>query len=337
VNAMKIVVTGSIASDNLMTFPGSFRELLVEGGLDNLSLSFLVDELEIRRGGVAANIAFGLGSLGATPVLVGAVGEDFAEYREWLEAHGVDTESVRVSDTAHTARFLCTTDADQNQIASFYTGAMAEAREIELAPVAARLGGIDLVVIGPNDPDAMTRHTQECRDRGYPFMADPGQQLARLDGDQVRTLVDDATYLITNSYERKLLAQKTGWADEEILAKVDTWITTRGPEAVTVHRTGEPDLAVTPPRELRKADPTGVGDALRAGFLAGVAADLGLERSVQLGCMVATLVIETVGTQEYRVERAEFMQRFAEAYGAGAAAELEPTLTRGNPTEEHRP
>jgi adenosine kinase len=323
---MNIVVTGSIATDNLMTFPGRFRELLVDGELDNLSLSFLVDELEIRRGGVAANIAFGLGVLGATPVLVGSVGKDFAEYREWLEAHRVDTESVRVSETQHTARFLCTTDTDQNQIASFYTGAMAEAREIELAPVAQRLGGIDMVVIGPNDPDAMTRHTNECRERGYPFMADPGQQLARLDGDQIRGLVDDATYLITNSYERKLLAQKTGWSDDEILGKVGTWITTRGPEAVTVHRPGEPDIAVTPPRERRKTDPTGVGDALRAGFLAGVAADLGLERSVQLGCMVATLVIETVGTQEYLVEPAEFGQRFAEAYGADAAAQIEPML-----------
>jgi len=328
-DAMNIVVTGSIATDNLMTFPGRFRELLVDGELDSLSLSFLVDELEIRRGGVAANIAFGLGLLGATPALVGAVGQDFAEYREWLEAHGVDTESVRVSDTRHTARFLCTTDADQNQIASFYTGAMAEAREIELAPVAARLGGIDMVVVGPNDPDAMTRHTQECRERGYPFMADPGQQLARLDGDQVRGLVDDATYLVTNEYERKLLAQKTGWSDAEILGKVETWITTRGPEAVTVHRTGEPDLAVQPPRERRKADPTGVGDALRAGFLAGIAADLGLERSVQLGCMVATLVIETVGTQEYRIEHAEFEQRFAEAYGADAAAQIEPMPPAG--------
>ncbi len=323
---MNIVVTGSIATDNLMTFPGRFRELLVDGELDNLSLSFLVDELDIKRGGVAANIAFGLGCLGTTPVLVGAVGADFAEYREWLEAHGVDTESVRVSETRHTARFLCTTDADQNQIASFYTGAMAEAREIELAPVADRLGGIDLVVISPNDPAAMTRHTQECRERGYPFMADPSQQLARLDGDQVRGLVDGATYLVTNEYERTLLAHKTGWSDEEILGKVGTWITTRGPEAVTVHRTGEADLAVKPPRELRKADPTGVGDALRAGFLAGVAADLTLERSVQLGCMLATLVIESVGTQEYGFAPTEFGQRVEEAYGAEAAAQIEPML-----------
>lgn len=326
---MNIVVTGSIATDNLMTFPGRFRELLVDGELDNVSLSFLVDELDIRRGGVAANIAFGLAVLGTAPALVGAVGEDFAEYREWLEAHGVDTASVRVSETRHTARFLCTTDADHNQIASFYTGAMAEAREIELAPVAERLGGIDLVVVGPNDPEAMSRHSQECRDRGYPFMADPGQQLARLAGEDIRGLVEGATYLVTNEYERKLLAQKTGWSDEEILGKVGTWVTTRGPEAVTTHRRGKADIVVKPPRELVKADPTGVGDGLRAGFLAGVAVGLGLERSVQLGCMLATLVLETVGTQEYRVEHDQFLQRFAEAYGAEAAADLEPALPRG--------
>ncbi|MDQ3886419.1 MAG: carbohydrate kinase family protein [Actinomycetota bacterium] len=325
---MNIVVTGSIATDHLMTFPGRFRELLVDGALDNVSLSFLVDELDIKRGGVGANIAFGLGCLGVTPALVGAVGEDFTEYREWLEAHGVDTESVRVSETRHTARFLCTTDSDQNQIASFYPGAMQEAREIELAPIVDRLGGIDLVVISPNDPAAMTRHTEECRARGYPFMADPGQQLASLNGDQIRGLVDDATYLITNQYERTLLTQKTGWSDEEISGKVGTWITTRGPEPVTVHRRGEPDLVVKPPRERRLTDPTGVGDALRAGFLAGVAAELSLERSVQIGCMLATLVIESVGTQEYRFAPAEFEQRFEEAYGADAAAQLEPMLLR---------
>lgn len=326
---MNVVVTGSIASDNLMTFPGRFAELLVEGELANVSLSFLVDELVVLNGGVAGNIAFSLGLLGTRPVLVAAVGKDFDHYRLWLEGHGVDTESVQVSDTRHTARFLCTTDADKNQIASFYPGAMSEAGEIELAPVAERLGRIDMVVIGPNDPAAMARHTRECRERGYPFMADPGQQLARLDGDVIRELVDGATYLVTNSYERTLLAQKTGWSDEEILSRVGTWITTRGPEAVTVHRVGEPDVSVKPPRELRRADPTGVGDALRAGVLAGVAAGLGLERCVQLGCMVATLVIETDGPQEHRIEPVEFGKRFTEAYGADAAAELDPVLGRG--------
>ncbi|MDF2708873.1 MAG: carbohydrate kinase family protein, partial [Nonomuraea muscovyensis] len=168
---MRIAVTGSIATDQLMTFPGSFGDQLLAEQLDRVSLSFLVDDLQIRRGGCAANISFGMGCLGLAPILVGAVGDDFADYRSWLERHGVDCASVHVSQTHHTARFLCTTDEHHNQIASFYTGAMAEARLIELQPVADRVGGLDLVLISPNDPDAMLRHTDECRQRGIPFAA----------------------------------------------------------------------------------------------------------------------------------------------------------------------
>lgn len=175
---MKIAVTGSIATDHLMHFPGRFAEQFVADQLHKVSLSFLVDDLVVRRGGIAPNIAYGMGQLGLRPVLLGAVGADFADYRSWLERHGVDCESVHTSDLAHTARFVCTTDDDLNQIASFYAGAMSEARNIELAPVAARLGGLDLVLISSNDPEAMLRHTAECRQRGYPFAADPSQQLA---------------------------------------------------------------------------------------------------------------------------------------------------------------
>jgi adenosine kinase len=317
-----IIVTGSIATDYLMVFPGRFAEQIVPDQLANLSLSFLVEDLAIRRGGAAANIAFNLGCLGLGPVLVGAVGADFAEYGQWLSAHGVDTSAVRVSQTKHTARFLCTTDSDQNQIASFYAGAMSESRDIELAPIVDRLGGTDLVVVGPSDPAAMLRHTQECRDLGYPFAADPSQQLSALDGDQIKHLVEGATYLFTNTYERGLLERKTGWGEEDILARVDVSVMTRGAKGVTVRRPGEPVISVTPPQERRKADPTGVGDAFRAGFLAGVAWGLGDERAAQLGCMLATLVIESVGTQEHEFEPETFMERLSDAYGPDSAAEV---------------
>ena len=218
---MRIAVTGSIATDHLMTFPGRFTDSLVADQLDKVSLSFLVDELDVRRGGVAANIAFGMACLGLHPVLVGAVGQDFDDYRSWLERHGVDTASrSHVSELKHTARFVCTTDADHNQIASFYSGAMCEARDIELGPVADRVGGLDLVLIGANDPDAMIRHTDECRQRGIPFAADPSQQLARMDGDEIRLLVDGAAYLFTNEYEAALTERKTGWSADEILERV---------------------------------------------------------------------------------------------------------------------
>jgi adenosine kinase len=317
-----IIVTGSIATDYLMVFPGRFVEQIVPDQLENLSVSFLVEDLAIRRGGAGANIAFNLGCLGLAPVLVGAVGADFAEYGQWLSAHGVDTSAVRVSPTRHTARFQCTTDSDQNQIASFYAGAMSESRDIELKPIVDRLGGVDLVVVGPNDPAGMLRHTQECRDLGYPFVADPSQQLASLAGDQIKLLVAGATYLFTNTYERGLLEQKTGWSDEDILARVDASVTTRGAKGVTVQRPGEPVVSVTPPQELAKADPTGVGDAFRAGFLAGVTWGVGDERAAQLGCMLATLVIESVGTQEHKFEPETFMKRFSDAYGPDSAAEV---------------
>ncbi|GEL20466.1 carbohydrate kinase family protein [Pseudonocardia asaccharolytica] len=324
---MSILVTGSIANDHLMAFPGRFREQFVDGRLDEISLSFLVDELEIRRGGVAANIAFGMGRLGLSPVLVGAVGSDFAEYRQWLERHGVDCSGVRVSTTAHTARFQCTTDADQNQIASFYAGAMTEAREIELAPIVEALPGgsssLGMVLISPNDPEAMIRHSEECRSRGYPFASDVSQQVARMDGEQIRSLVEGASLLFTNAYERSVLEQKTGWSKEDVLARVGISLTTQGEKGVIIERAGEEPIAVPAGIARSIAEPTGVGDAFRAGFLAGTTWQLSLERAAQFGAVLATLVIETVGTQEYALDPTDFCTRFKEAYGEEAVAEIE--------------
>lgn len=319
---MRLVVAGSIATDHLMTFGGRFTDSLVADKLDQVSLSFLVDDLDIRRGGVAANIAFGLGRLGLRPVLLGAVGEDFADYRSWLERHGVDTDSVHVSHALHTARFVCTTDADRNQIASFYPGAMAEARLIELGPVLERVGDVDLVLIGPDDPEAMLRHTQECRQRGIPFVSDPSQQLAAMDGEQIRDLVDGAAFLFTNEYEAALTEQKTGWSAEEILDRVGYRVTTRGPQGAVVDSRAGERVTVSVPQERQRADPTGVGDGFRAGFLAGLGWGLDHTRCAQLGCLLATCVLETVGTQEYVFEVAEFVDRLREAYGDTAADEV---------------
>jgi len=324
---VRIAVTGSIATDYLMTFPGRFSEQLVADQLDRVSLSFLVDELEVRRGGVAANISFGLAQLGQSPVLVAAVGEDFnTDYRSWLKRHGVDTSGVRVSELKHTARFLCTTDLDQNQMASFYTGAMEEARFIELAPIAERLGVLDLVVISPNDPEAMVRHTVECRQLGLPFMADPGQQLARMEGPQVRKLVDGATYLVTNDYEKALLETKTGWSSDDVLARVGTRITTLGAKGCIIETSDGVVCEVLAAPEQQRTDPTGVGDAFRAGFLAGLAWGLGLEPSAQIGSMVATYVLEHIGTQEYELDADEFCERLGRVYGTDAAERVRGEL-----------
>ncbi|GHJ38154.1 carbohydrate kinase family protein [Streptomyces sp. TS71-3] len=325
---MRIAVTGSIATDHLMTFPGRFADQFIADQLHTVSLSFLVDALDVRRGGVAPNICFGMGQLGASPILVGAAGADFEEYRAWLERHGVDTASVHISDVLHTARFVCTTDADHNQIGSFYAGAMSEARLIELKAVADRVQGLELVHIGADDPEAMLRHTEECRSRSIPFAADFSQQIARMDGDEIRALMDGAAYLFSNEYEKGLIESKTGWSDEEILGKVGYRITTLGARGVRIDAAGEEPIEVGVPQEEAKADPTGVGDAFRAGFLSGIAWGVSLERAAQLGCMLATLVIETVGTQEYELRRDHFMVRFTKAYGEEAAAEVNDHLTR---------
>jgi adenosine kinase len=328
---VRIAVTGSIATDHLMTFPGRFADSLIADKLDRVSLSFLVQDLDVRRGGVAANIAFGLACLGLRPILLGAVGADFADYRSWLERHGVDCDSVYISELQHTARFVCTTDLDHNQIASFYPGAMSEAREIELKPVASRVGGLDLVLIAANDPEAMVRHTEECRDRNIPFAADPSQQLARMHRDEIRELVDGAAILFTNEYEAALTEQKTGWSSGEILDRVEVRVTTLGPRGALVERKGQRALHVPCPTEERKADPTGVGDAFRAGYLACIAWGGSDERAAQVGSLLATHVIETVGTQEYRLSKQTFLTRFAKAYGDDAAAEVEPQLRCPHP------
>ncbi|CAI9419612.1 carbohydrate kinase family protein [Nocardioides sp. T2.26MG-1] len=323
---MSLLIAGSIATDHLMSYQGKFADSLVVEQLDKLSVSFLVEDLEIRRGGVAANMCFGLGQLGVRPVLVGAAGEDFADYRSWLERHGVDCGHVRISETRHTARFVCTTDPTGAQIASFYPGAMSEARLIELAPIAGRVGEPEYVLIGADDPDGMLRHTDECRQRGYPFIADPSQQLAFSGGDLIRNLIDGAAILFSNEYESAMIEQKTGWSADEILSRVGIQVTTLGKDGVRVLRSGEPPIELPAARDVVAVEPTGVGDAFRAGFLAAMAWHVGLERAAQVGCVLAAYVVETVGTQEYTFTPGQFLARIEHSYGSAAAEDVAPYL-----------
>ncbi len=323
---MKIVVTGSIASDHLMHFPGRFADQFIGDQLHKVSLSFLVDDLVVRRGGVAPNIAFGMGKLGLSSALVGAVGPDFGDYRAWLEQHGVDCGSLHYSEVAQTARFVCTTDDDMCQIGSFYAGAMSEARNISLQPIADRLSGIDLVVISPNDPAAMVRHTAECRQLGIAFAADPSQQLARMERDDIRSLIDGAAYLLTNEYEKDLLESKTGYTDAEVLSRVDIRVTTLGADGVRISGREIETVEVAAVTAHTIQDPTGVGDGFRAGFFTARSWGLGLERSAQVGSMLATLVLETIGTQEYAIDSDSFAKRIGESYGDAASDEIRPYL-----------
>lgn len=310
-----------------MTFPGKFEDSIVPDQLDKIALSFLVEDLEVRRGGTAANIAFGLAKLGHRPQLVASVGKDFeVEYRGWLDAAGVDTSAVQVSDAKHTARFVCTTDSALAQIASFYPGAMSEAGRIDLA----ELGEFDIVLISPDDPEAMVLHSESCRSRGVPFAADPSQQLSWADGEMIGKLIDGATYLFSNDYEAALISQKTGWSADEIRSRVGTQITTRGKDGVSIYPADGNPIEVGAIPGVTPVDPTGVGDSFRAGFLAGIAAGLGFERSAQVGCTIASLVVETTGTQEYTFTPESFLARLGGAYGETAASEVNAALQLSN-------
>jgi adenosine kinase len=324
---VSLLICGSIATDHLMTFQGRFQESLVVEQLDKISVSFLVDELEIRRGGVAPNMSFGLGRLGLHPVLVGAAGEDFTDYRSWLERHGVDCSFVRISDTLHTARFICTTDSSMAQFASFYAGAVSEARLIELEPIVEQVGAPDFVLIGADDPDGMRCHTRECRQRGFPFIADPSQQLAFGDGDLIRDLIDGATYLFSNEYESHMIESKTGWSADEVLQRVGAQVTTLGADGVRILARDIEPIEVKAAPGVTAVEPTGVGDAFRAGFLAGLEWGFGHERAAQVGCVLAAYVVETVGPQEYSFTHHQFVERVRTAYGDDAAGDVAASLT----------
>lgn len=328
---MQIAITGSVATDHLMSFPGLFNDSLMADQLHNVSLSFLVDDLQIRRGGVAANICFGMGVLGGHPLLVASVGHDFDDYRTWLVHHGVNCEHVHVSLIAHTARFMCTTDQEQNQIASFYPGAMSESTALDVSQVHQKVGGLKYVLIGADDPAAMLQHTQACKDLGVSFIADPSQQLPRLDGEQTRAVVDGAALLFNNEYEASLIEQRTGWSAEQVLERVGVRVTTLGKNGARIQNRNGLDIHVPVAKEEVIKDPTGVGDAFRAGFLMGLHWEKSLERCAQIGSLLATYVIETVGTQEFVLSKSEFLSRLATAYGDDAVADIEKLISCPQP------
>lgn len=308
---MRIIVTGSIAYDYLMSFPGSFSEHLLPDHLSRVSLSFLVDTMEKRRGGCAANIAYTLGLLEVRPALMATVGEDFAEYRQWLERAGVDTSLVREVPGKFSASFFCSTDRDNNQIASFYTGAMAHAGELSFAEA----GRCDLAVISPNDPGAMVKYAQECRALGLRYLYDPGQQCARSTPEELVAGLVGATMLIVNDYEMELIRQKTGLGERDILQQSEVLIVTRGEKGSTIY-TREEEIAVPAVVPSREADPTGVGDAFRAGFLKGLALGADYRTCGRLGSVAATYALEHLGGQSHAFTWDEFRRRYAEHFGA---------------------
>ena len=312
---MNIVIAGSIAFEYLMSFPGDFMEHIKPDKLNKLSLSFLVDEMRKQYGGCAPNIAFTLALLGERPVVMGTAGQDFGDYRAWLEAHGVDTSGVRVIPDVFTASFFVSTDLQQNQIASFYTGAMAYARELSFYDTTTP---VDLTIVSPNDPLAMQKYPAECKALGIPYIYDPSQQIVRLDGAALQEGVEGADILIVNDYEYELLKDRTGMSDADICAAVQrAVIITRGEKGSRIWADGEEiSVPVVPPQQV--LDPTGVGDAYRAGLIKGLALGLPWRICGQIGALAATYVLETHGPQAHAYTLAAFGERYKSVFGEDA-------------------
>jgi adenosine kinase len=315
---MDIVLTGSVAYDYLMTFPGLFKEYILRDKLEHISLSFLVDSMVKRRGGIAPNIAYTLALLGGKPRVMATVGEDFADYRAFMENVGVDTTLMKVIPGVFTASFFCNTDQSNAQIASFYPGAMDHAGELSFHDLAQKP---DWVVISPNSPDSMVKFPQECQELDIPYLYDPSQQIPRMTGEDLCLGVGGASALMVNDYELELIKKHTGMSEAEILKGLRFMVITRGDEGASIYVDGEEiRTPVVPPKEI--LDPTGVGDAFRGGFLTGLSHDLDWEICGKMGALAATYCLESKGTQEHHYTPEEYVTRFREHFDDNGALNI---------------
>ena len=308
---MSIILTGSVAYDYLMSFPGYFKDQIIPEKLDTISLSFLVDVMVKQRGGVAPNIAYTLALLGEKPKLMATVGEDFEEYRCWLEEHGIDTSKVKTVEGKFTASFFVNTDLSNNQIASFYTGAMADAAELSLADY--NPDEVDYVVISPNDPGAMKKYVEECRRLKIPFLYDPGQQVARNSHEDLFEGAEFAQALFVNEYEFELLQKHTNQSKEQLINRIPLVVVTLGDKGAEVYSDGRMyRVGIVPAKNI--LDPTGVGDAFRGGFLRGYRLGFDLQTCGQMGALAATYCLEQKGTQNHVYTTRQFVKRYRESF-----------------------
>ncbi|MCS7221058.1 MAG: carbohydrate kinase family protein [Anaerolineae bacterium] len=324
---MTVVVTGSVAYDYIMSFPGRFKEHLLPHKIELLSVSFLVDSMRRQRGGCAPNIAYSLRLLGHSPCIMATAGQDFTDYRHWLEQQGIDVSGVRVYQDEFTASFFVSTDLDHNQIASFYTGAMSRAAELSFQDLS--VDHIELAVISPNDPAAMVKYVRECKELGIPYVYDPSQQIVRLSGAELIEGAQGARLLVVNEYEFEMIKNKTGLSDGKLWDLAQTTIITRGERGSTIIEKGRwVEIPSAPPRQI--VDPTGVGDAYRAGVIVGMLAGFPWEVAGRIGSLAATYVLEQHGTQNHRYTLPEFIERYRQVFGDAPelARLVEQAMTR---------
>jgi adenosine kinase len=310
---MEILLTGSVAYDYLMTFPGYFKEQILPERLASISLSFLVDSMSKQRGGVAPNIAYTMALLGGRPRVMATVGEDFEEYRAWLEAKGVDTSMMCVIPGLFTASFFATTDRSNAQIATFYPGAMGQAATQSLKDIALKP---DLVIVSPNAPDAMMKFPAECRELGYRYLYDPSQQVLRLEGSELARDLEGAHFLFCNDYEFGLISKKTGWSLDQVLKHVNILVITRGKDGADLY-SGDDSVHIPTVPEDQIVDPTGVGDAFRGGFLAGYSHGYDWKLCGEIGSLAAVYCLEQRGPQSHGYTRKQFVDRFRKHFDDG--------------------
>ncbi|HMO56022.1 MAG TPA: carbohydrate kinase family protein [Roseiflexaceae bacterium] len=327
---MRIVVTGSLAYDYIMNFPGYFKDHILPEKVHMLSVSFLVDSMRRMRGGVAGNIAYTLALLGERPRVFATAGHDFGDYRAWLQRQGVDTASIRIIEDEFTASCFFNTDRDNNQIVAFYTGAAAHSRHLSISELG--LGPHDFVIISPTDPEAMSRHAAECRQHGIPFLFDPGKQTPRLSGDQILAGLTGASVLVGNDYEFAMMAQHTGKSEQELIESTPLTVVTRGAQGSTIYTRSEQhgrpvvesiDIPIAPIREI--LDPTGAGDAYLGGLVFGLARRMPLPVAGRIAALAAAYAVEYHGCQEHTYTIDEFVRRYTEAFGT--ASEIEALLS----------
>lgn len=316
---MDILITGSVAYDYLMTFPGHFREHILPERLESISLSFLVDSMSRKRGGIAPNIAYTMSLLGERPRVMATVGEDFSDYRNWLESKGIDTSLMKVIPGEFTASFFATTDKVSAQIASFYPGAMAHSATQSLKDLDKKP---DLVVVSPSAPEAMMKFPAECRELGIKYLYDPSQQVLRLEGSELARDMEGAHFLFCNDYEFGLISKKTGWSLDQILAHVNILVITRGKDGADLY-SGQQSVHIPTVPEDEIVDPTGVGDSFRGGFLSGYARDFDWKLCGEIGSLAAVYCLEQRGPQSHNYTKQEFIARFRKCFDdAGKLDEL---------------
>lgn len=307
---MSALICGSFAYDTIMVFPDQFKNHILPDKVHILNVAFLVPQMRREFGGCAGNIAYNLMLLGGDPLPMGTVGTDFGPYSDWMDECGVSRQYVTEVPDTYTAQAFITTDQDDNQITAFHPGAMAFAHQNKVADA----GGIEIGIVSPDGREGMIEHASQFAEADIPFVFDPGQGLPMFSGDELKTFLDQATWVTCNDYESQLMQKKTGLEAKAVARRVKAFVVTRGGEGAVIY-SGAGETVIPAAKISRIKDPTGCGDAFRAGLIRGLMAGADMEQAVRLGSLMGAIKIESSGTQNHRFTSDEFENRFRKNYG----------------------